>query len=103
MARPVRAADVNGDGNAELITLTGNAIYVMSPRPDGTVVQVASLQADAVDVAVGDFTGTHKPEIAAILGLDSRTGIAVYEIRDGAAPRFFLPTPRRYKRSPRPT
>jgi hypothetical protein len=90
MARPVRAADLDGDGKAEVITLTGSAIFILSPRPDGTLVQVASLQAGAVDVAVGDFTGTHKPEIAAILGVESRLGIGVYEIRDGASPRFFV-------------
>ena len=89
--RPVRVADIDGDGKGEVISLTGNSAYVLSVRPDGSIVEVAVIPVGSVDAAVGDFTGTHHPELALLAGISVRIGIQVFEIRTGASPRFVVP------------
>jgi hypothetical protein len=84
LQRPVRAADVDGDGKAEVVSIRGGAVSVLSLRPDGSIVEVAELAVAAEDVAVGDFTGQHRPEIAAV----GANVLRVFEIRNGAAPRY---------------
>jgi len=92
LKRPVRAVDLDGDGKAEVISIATGAVLALSLRPDGSIVEVAFLPIQAVDVAVGDFSGNHRPELAAVIGLVIRYGVEVYELRTGAAPRFSVVT-----------
>ena len=89
------AADADGDGKPELIALDGNVTLVLSLRPDGTLVELANIPAEATAATVGDFSGAHRPELAVltrvISGIEVKQALAVYEIRNGAAPRFTVP------------
>jgi hypothetical protein len=88
---PYTAADVDGDGKAELITRTPSEVVAFSLRPDGTVVEVARLLAGAYSLAIGDFTGTHRKELAVIYGRTNPSQtIAVYEFRTGSFPRLTI-------------
>ena len=92
MVQPLRAGDVDGDGKAELVTFNAGLVFVLSPRPDGIIEEVARIGASALDVAIGDFSGKHKPELAMLTGFQVGQRVEVYEIRTGANRRYDILT-----------
>jgi hypothetical protein len=97
LERVLLAADIDGDGKAEVITtrFTFEAgqmqsfTFVLRIRPDGTVVEVARLNVYAEYAAVGDFGGANRPELAMLAStLGGFGSIQVFDLRSGTTPRF---------------
>lgn len=87
-------ADIDGDGAAEVISSTQltsglpAAMMVLRMRPDGSISEVALIETarDIVEVAVGDFSGQRRLEIAALTHGAPKL-LQVFEIRYNAPPR----------------
>jgi hypothetical protein len=63
----VVSADLNGDGNPDLVIATGGAVSVMLGNGDGTFqspVSYATATGSWTSVVVGDFNGDHIPDLA---------------------------------------
>jgi hypothetical protein len=82
LAHPIHAVDADGDGKADVLATITNAVVVLSPRPDGSFAELTRITARAVDAAVGDFTGTHRREIAVLP--DTLHNVEIYDVQSGA-------------------
>ena len=84
---PVAAADVDGDGIPEVITIETNAVRALRVRPDGSVTEVGRADVSRViDAKVGDFSGTHVPELALLIDFPQQH-VEIIGFH-AAAPRF---------------
>jgi hypothetical protein len=84
-SKPFAAADIDGDGVADVITLESSGVRALHLHRGGAAVEVGQANVTwIISAAVGDFSGTHHPELAVLTGHD----VQVFEFRSGAAPRF---------------
>lgn len=76
-ASGMAAADVDGDGNLDLINANGNDIAVFRGEGDGTFKDVLKFGSGhfPAGVAVGDFNGDHNLDIAVTNYGDSNVGV----------------------------
>jgi len=89
LGRLLAAADFDGDGKAEIVSALAESVSILSPRPDGSFVELASLPVKASVAAAGNFSGDGRLELAVVvIGTQSDREVQVFEIRSGAAPRF---------------
>ncbi len=98
LSGPVIAADIDGDGKAEIIASIGLTVSVLKVTPDGSLTKLFDIRVDPktylTGIAAGRFTGGALEVALAEVSLVAPQGqVEVFDLRVPAAPRFTAKLP----------